>query len=339
MYFRLQASNQRGGHVEVRNTSLQPRMSSLQAGQQSGEILLVDEVDVFFGSDFYGQTHNQVAVLESAEAEDLLREVWQNRDEVDNLGGLIQKVLQCPQYQAMLQKYPEFRDVVKSEAVQMCGDLRAHIKDEKDYIFDGRRIGYKIMDGVAFDVVKGYKTAFAYLQEATKGQLQDETILKKALALRIPCGRFSYARFDSPKILGVSGTIQALGSCEWNVMQRFGIKRYTLVPSVYGKNNFRFLNQSGTPPITISTDESHFFDIATQAVATLKSQVQINSASATLTGEQDGARGSCMHRAVPRRAAPERVHEVSILRQDLQQASRLIYCKLTRHREILSHAS
>ena len=269
--FGLQASNQGGGPVEVRKTassSLRPRMSSLQAAQEGEDILLVDEVDVFFGSDFYGQTHNQVAVLESAEAEDLLREIWQHRDQVDSLGGLIQKVLQCPQYQAMLQKYPEFKDVVKSEAVQMCGDMQAHMKDGKvkDYIFDGRQIGYKIMDGVAFDVVKGYKTAFAYLQEATNGQLQDETILKKALALRIPCGRFSYARFGSPKILGVSGTIQALGSCERNVMQRFGIKSYTLVPSVYGKNNFRFLDQSGAPPITISKDENHCCDIAQQAM-------------------------------------------------------------------------
>ena len=48
------------------------------------EILLVDEVDVFFGSNFYGQTHNQVAVLASLEVEALLREMWKNRDNALN---------------------------------------------------------------------------------------------------------------------------------------------------------------------------------------------------------------------------------------------------------------
>ena len=238
------------------------------ADEQAQELLLVDEVDVFFGGDFYGKTHNQVAVLESPEAENLLREIWKNRDMVKSLPELIRKVLGCPQYKMMLQKYADFTDVINSEAVQMCTDLKSHVESPtKDYILmDGRRICYKVMDGVVFDVVKGYKTAFAYLHEATKGRLQDETALRKALTLRIPCGCFSYAKLGSPKILGVSGTIEALGKYEWKVMRRFGISSYTLVPSVYGQNNFKFLNQpGGIAPIIISRDEDHFHAIAEQA--------------------------------------------------------------------------
>lgn len=135
-----------------------------------------------------------------------------------------------------------------------------------DYTLTGNRIGYKVMDGMAYDVVQGYKTAFAYLQEASKGNLTDEGMLQQALALRVPCGRFHYGNLgSSPKILGVSGTIQALGTYEWTVMQRFGISSYTLVPSVYGRNNFAFLNQQSCMPITISTDQDHSFDIFTQA--------------------------------------------------------------------------
>eukprot|EP00957_Ditylum_brightwellii_P165846 12626956-Ditylum_brightwellii.AAC.1 len=40
------------------------------------EILLVDEVDVFFGSEFYGQTYNQVAQLREPEVAEILRHIW-----------------------------------------------------------------------------------------------------------------------------------------------------------------------------------------------------------------------------------------------------------------------
>ena len=156
--------------------------------------------------------------------------------------------------------------MVKSEVSQMCVDLKEFLETDKEYILSGSRIGYKVMDDIAYDVVKGYQTAYAYLQEASKGHLPDESNLQKALALRIPCGRFHYANLgSSPKILGVSGTIEALGDYEWTVMKQFGIRSYTLVPSVYGRNNFAFLNQKSGMPITISTDQEHCFDIFTQA--------------------------------------------------------------------------
>ena len=229
------------------------------------EILLVDEVDVFFGSDFYGQTHNQVAVLALPEVEALLRKIWKNRDDAVNTPAFIQKVCAWREFQALLQIFPDFTDVVKSEVSQMCADMKNFLEAGNDYIFNGTRIGYKVMDGIAYDVVKGYQTAYAYLQEASKGQLADETTLQKALALRIPCARFSYANLPSPKILGLSGTIEALGNYEWTVMQRYGISSYTLVPSVYGRNNFAFLNQAQGIPIIISKDQDHAFDIFTQA--------------------------------------------------------------------------
>ena len=240
-------------------------MTTFPAYGDGEEILLVDEVDVFFGSDFYGQTHNQVAVLAFLEVQALLREIWKNRDNAANLRAFNQQVFEWKEFKALLQKFPDFSDMVKSEVTQMCADMKDHLETGNDYIFNGSKIGYKVMDGIAYDVVKGYKTAFAYLQEASKGHV-DEAILQKVLALRIPCCRFSYANLgSSPKILGVSGTIEALGKYEWTVMQRFGISSYTLVPSVYGCNNFAFLNQAHGMPITISTDKDHSFDIFTQA--------------------------------------------------------------------------
>ena len=92
------------------------------------------------------------------------------------------------------------------------------MQSPKDWILDEKRIGYKVMDSVAFDVVKGYRTVFAYLQEALKQPLPNEAaVLQKALVMRIPCGRFSYAKLGSAKILGVSGTVERLDSYEWKL--------------------------------------------------------------------------------------------------------------------------
>ena len=244
-----------------------PLVSWLSADiEYAEEILLVDEVDVFFGNEFYGRTHNQVAPIEGQEVEDLLREIWQHRDKAAQTQQLMEQVTQCASYQALLRKFPDFIEIVQSEAIRMCTDLKDHLANPKDYIFDGHRIGYKVMDGVAFDVVKGYKTAFAYLQEASKQSLPNEdATLRKALVMPIPCGRFSYAKLGSAKILGVSGTVEKLDTYEWQVMRQFGIKSYTVVPSVYGKNNFAFMNQTSGVPIMISKDQEHFYDISNQA--------------------------------------------------------------------------
>ena len=234
--------------------------------ENAEEILLVDEVDVFFGNEFYGRTHNQVAPIEGQEVEDLLREIWQHRDKVAQMPQMMEQVTQCASYKALLRKFPDFIEIVQSEAIRMCADLKDHLANPKDYIFDGHRIGYKVMDGVAFDVVKGYKTAFAYLQEASKQPLPNEdATLRKALVMPVPCGRFSYAKLGSAKILGVSGTVEKLDTYEWQVMRQFGIKSYTVVPSVYGKNNFAFMNQTSGVPIMISKDQEHFYDISNQA--------------------------------------------------------------------------
>ena len=232
------------------------------------EILLVDEVDVFFGKNFYGRTHPQVAMLETPDAEELLREVWKRKDKAAQRQQVLKEILQCAPYKALLQKFPDFAYLVRSETEQMCADLKDQMaKKEKDYVFDEERIsiGYRVDDGVAFGAVDGYKTAFDYLQIASEKPVPPDK-LRKALAMRIPCGRFSYAKLGSAKILGVSGTVERLNDYEWQVMREFHINSYTVVPSVYGQNNFRFLNQSeGKPIIIVKDDKEHFYEIASEA--------------------------------------------------------------------------
>ena len=270
---KVQASGNQNPDSMALPSTAPPKVQRVEDLDSLEEILLVDEVDVFFGDNFYGRTHNQVAPLSSGEAEQLLREVWSHKDSASSQHQILQAVKESTPYKALLNRYADFAEIVQSEVVLMCADLTGHMAQvnagEKDYVFDEvkGRIGYKVMDGIAWEVVKGYKTAFAYLQEATRSKLPNESeTLQKALVLRVPCGRFSYADLGLAKILGVSGTVEALGDYEWQVMQEFKISSYTLVPSVYGLNNFSFLKQDPGVPITISKDGNFFYDITDQAL-------------------------------------------------------------------------
>ncbi|CAE8585703.1 unnamed protein product [Polarella glacialis] len=232
------------------------------------ELLLVDEVDVFFGSDFYGKTHNQVALLEADEVQDLLRTIWEQRDMRVHPKEVLNIVKESRAYSALVDRFEQWDFLVQAEVAAMCADLSDF--DTPPYYYDRalNRIGYTVMDGMSFDVVFGYKTAFAYLNEANNHSLRDEeAALREALQLRVPCGQFSYANISPTRILGVSGTVEALGKYEWQVMNRYGIESYSIMPSVYGASNFRFLNQAGSSSIVISRASDFFHDVAREVNA------------------------------------------------------------------------
>lgn len=236
------------------------------AGSPEEEILLADEVDVFFGPDYYGQTHNQVALLDETEAYALLHKVWELRGDAANPQRVLRAVMETAEYGRLLEKFPSWRFLVESEVASMCFDLE-HF-NTPPYHFDRahNRIGYKVMDGISYDVVYGYGTAFAYLNEWTKGTLRHpEAALRQALQLRVSCGQFSYANINPACILGVSGTVEAMGNHEWRVMNQYGIETYTHMPSVYGERNFRFMEER--EPITVvKTKDLHFVAVTEEVI-------------------------------------------------------------------------
>lgn len=72
-----------------------------------------------------------------------------------------------------------------------------------------KKIGYKEIDGITFDINKGYMTAFAYLQEYQRKAISEE-YLNKYLCLNFSLGCFSYPRVTENycKVLGVTGTLE-----------------------------------------------------------------------------------------------------------------------------------
>ena len=237
---------------------------------QRKEILLVDEVDVFFGADFYGQTYNQVTEFREPEIVEILNYIWIANKRSTRRQRLAD-VQALSAYTQLLAKAPSFKFLFDAEISLMIDQVRK--VDEEPYILhpETDRIGYKVMDSISYEATYGYRTVFAYIKEAENNKLKDKnSTLKRALAMPISCGRFSYAQFSPDCILGVSGTLSALGDFEYEVLSKYGVETFMFVPSVYGKSNFQF-DKAGSG-IRIDVNTSDYFHSITDQIKVLTKQ-------------------------------------------------------------------
>ena len=91
-----------------------------------------------------------------------------------------------------------------------------------------------------------------------------DAALKSALGLQVPCGKFSYANIAPECILGVSGTLQALGDYELEVMGRYGIQLFASMPSVYGGESHFTFDHAGDAIVIESSQDNFYRSIADQ---------------------------------------------------------------------------
>ncbi len=233
------------------------------------EILLVDEVDVFFGAEFYGKTYNQVIEFKEPEITTILKRIW----DAHSRGGhrlRLKDVKAMTDYKRLLSKMASFGYLLDNEInlmlnqVKRVDDIPYHLDAEND------RIGYKVMDSISYNVTFGYATIFAYLKEAENLKNRDEA-LSRALVMPVSCGQFSYANISPTRIMGVSGTLAAIGEYEKNVLDGYGLNKYIFVPSVYGESNFHF-DKAGDGIFFESSKSNFYHKISAEIVAATKAK-------------------------------------------------------------------
>lgn len=148
-----------------------PSQSITVTGKE--EIMLVDELDVFFGPGFYGKTYNQVAQLRDPEVAEILRFIWNSSKAAAGRKQKLIDVQSTNAYISLLNKYRNYPFLLDNEITHMLHQVTK--VDDVPYYLDKStdRIGYKMMDTIEYGVTYGYSTMFAYLKEADLGILSD----------------------------------------------------------------------------------------------------------------------------------------------------------------------
>ena len=220
------------------------------------EVLLVDEVDVFFGKDFYGQTYNQVTHISTSEVTALIKKIWKERASKPSLRSLSS----CPEYQKLLADFPQWKFLIDNELKLMCSQVNSFDKPAYHYNSQTDQIGYTDHDTISYSLTYGYRTLFAYMGEMDKGNVKAThkgSFEQKHLHMQVSCGQFSYANINPACILGVSGTLKALTDYEQEVMARYRIEQYSIAPSVYGSKDLVF--DAPDTGVCIANDKANYF--------------------------------------------------------------------------------
>jgi hypothetical protein len=199
------------------------------------KILLIDEVDVFFSKDFYGNVYTPTASLADPSIAALTDLIWRTRDKV-NFGA----IKRSAEYQTCCARYKNWEFLIEEAVKDMLSDLKSYASH--DYIVLNDKIGYKEQDSMTFNMVYGYKTLFAYYHENSLGKIS-EASLRENISIVVNCGNFSYAEIPHKflHIMGVTGTLRTLSTPEKNIVQNtYQIRKNTYTPSVFGANNLVF---------------------------------------------------------------------------------------------------
>lgn len=237
--------------------------------QQQNRVLLIDEVDVFFGQDFFGQCQHVALVIDDSDAMELLEYIFDNRASLSKNPD-VESVMQQKAVKKLTQRYPGLlrEDILKGELRKMLHDLREFPGDMTilhDCVVskEQNNVGYvdKKMAGVNFNQYAGYKTIFAYLHYCSTAD-QSKKIEKSAKArqygLLLLAGCVMYS--ELPKcfgaIHGLSGTVRYLGQNESKILDEYKFERRSYIPSTFQKSAL----QQPTPLfVHESSDEQDFF--------------------------------------------------------------------------------
>ncbi|KAL4450790.1 hypothetical protein ABPG74_011632 [Tetrahymena malaccensis] len=218
------------------------RQGSL-GSQPKRRILLIDEVDFFFGEDFIGRTYPVALYYNNQDVIDILKYIWQNR------AVHIDKFKQTPVYKKLFQNNPNLVpwQAFIDERIKMMYEDVNNLEGHRylTYTPSGKSktiICYKSLDGISFNTVKGYKTAFAYIQEWEKKNITED-VMNENLSIIINVGCFSFAQIpqEYQLVLGVSGTLEDMSEYQKNLTKNlFNIRKLTISPSIYGQSKFSF---------------------------------------------------------------------------------------------------
>lgn len=205
-------------------------------------LLLIDEVDVFFGENFYGKTDGAAVAIHSAQTEELLRYVWKEKSSLraKKSDEAVQELLNQPFTQKLLQDYPRLDPFLKHEIAGMITALYYFPDSGEIYgnaLVVNNQIGYLDNAGNIEFNISSYQTTFSYFYWREKGKITSDEYLKQSLSITITCARTLYS--ELPKFfdlrLGLTATLEGLCEEEKTILKDYAFDRWSLIPSTYVK--------------------------------------------------------------------------------------------------------
>lgn len=215
------------------------------------KILLIDEVDVFFSRDFYGNIYAPATNLKDPMITSLVNFIWAERKSHLTLN----KIIATQEYKNCCARFPKWESIIQEAIRDMFSDVNSF--QSHSYTVKDDKIGYIEQDKIIYNVTYGYKTLFAYYFEHENGKISKRS-LNDNVCIRVKCGSFSYAEIpvQFQKIMGVTGTLVTLSDSEKKVLTDvYHVKKNTIIPSVFGENQLKFIKKED---IKIENNDDYF---------------------------------------------------------------------------------
>lgn len=199
-------------------------------------VLLVDEVDIFFGADVFGKVSRNCCTFSPQSLLTLLKSIWSR-------SATSATCPTCPELDQCLRDLPSTLHPFVNQSIRSMEKAAKLVRSGSsiDYDVVDDRIAYKYFDGVV-NHYYGYQTHFHYIKEWESGRVSSDSV-ESHVELLYTVAVTSYAEypFAYDAILGITGTLRALNSDERTVLEdMYGIRSYSYIPSVFGRNKLVF---------------------------------------------------------------------------------------------------
>ena len=232
--------------------------SNTQDQPTSPRICLIDEVDEFCSKLFLGRTYTPISVVQDDDFFEIIQLIWNHRHNSNSLTVL--DIHKENSYKKLIKRYPDMVFIFNLQIQELLNDVNNFDDPElPEFHFNSatNKIGYKHHDEIDYDIYLKHKTTFRYFDQLER-QLISNAILKSRVGFYICCGRFSFAQIPSNYVylLGLTGTLNLHETQIQVVNNRFKIKNFTKMPSMYGESQLKFDKRDD---LCISSDLDEYY--------------------------------------------------------------------------------
>jgi energy-coupling factor transporter ATP-binding protein EcfA2 len=233
-FLTIEGHRKRAERVFQGNETVEHHSSCTENSQP--KILLVDEVDVFFGREVFSHTSRYGLTLSSDKIIDLIYSAWNTPagKDLESYTGAEADVVDS---------YPlEFKEIIRNKV----RFLRSRAKkckndDDTEYFVANNKIVKKRFDNVSGNYLSD-EINFLYIKHSESGEIPKD-VARQNISLSVRIAELSYAELLSEyeAIIGITGTLAGLGALSQEILStKYNMHKQYFIPSVFGSNRLTF---------------------------------------------------------------------------------------------------